>query len=163
MTYMYMYMHVSCCVFLCTHASYNVLVFKKKQGSFWGFQKICCGFLKRLGVLKKNWGIPGFSGKSREIDPSVQGVRPHRMACMKIQCKTLLEGELISTYVHGLHQLSRFILYHAVCSRGINYTCYTVLYCDLCYSLYLSTIFQILFVMYPLMLTTLPPLTRQHL
>ena len=52
-----MYMHVSCCVFLCTHACYNVLVFQKNRVLLEFSKKR--GFLKKLGSFEKNLGCPG--------------------------------------------------------------------------------------------------------
>ena len=56
-----MYMQFSCCVFLCTHARYNVLVFQKNGVLFGNSQKVL-GFSKKIRGLKKCGVSQDFEG-----------------------------------------------------------------------------------------------------
>ena len=75
----YMYMHVSCCVFLCTHACYNDLGSKNR---------VLLGVFQKKVILK-NLGCPGIFREIKGNTPKCPGRQTSQVGMYAMQVLSL--------------------------------------------------------------------------
>ena len=110
-------MQFSCCVFLCTHARYNVLVFQKIGFFLGGFQKMLW-FSKKLGVSKKNLGCPGIFREIKGNTPKCPGRQTSQVGMYVLYFKSL-------TVMITLHDNTTWPKpVHPLCSLVWCFRCY---------------------------------------